>query len=94
MYLLIDDCRTYGYVIAKTPEALEVESFRKMPKEDYFRYIKRIGRSEDARRVKMADLEDNMDLSRLIRVGINPTEEDIKRQLKYEKAQEYLFRFE
>jgi (p)ppGpp synthase/HD superfamily hydrolase len=52
--------------------------------ENYDSFIGRICTNEIACRVKIADLEDNMDSSRLN----NPTEEDLKRQDKYVKALE------
>jgi (p)ppGpp synthase/HD superfamily hydrolase len=50
--------------------------------ESYMDFIRRCKENELARRVKMADIEDNMDLSRIQ----NPSEEDFKRVQKYEKA--------
>ncbi|MBW4460484.1 MAG: GTP pyrophosphokinase [Nodosilinea sp. WJT8-NPBG4] len=54
---------------------------------DYDAYITRvIGFNPDAIKVKLADLEDNMDLSRLP----NVTEKDIKRNRKYAIAKQDL----
>lgn len=49
---------------------------------DYFTYIKKIKNNPIARKVKLADLTHNMDLSRLPEVG----ESDLKRLEKYKKA--------
>jgi (p)ppGpp synthase/HD superfamily hydrolase len=50
--------------------------------ESYARYIQRCGANPVARRVKLADLEDNMDLRRLRRV----TAADVKRLNRYLQA--------
>ena len=52
----------------------------------YDDYIRRIRNNELARQVKICDLKDNSDLSRLKRV----TEQDIKRASKYRKALAFL----
>lgn len=52
--------------------------------EDYDAFIDRILKNETACRVKLADLHDNMDLTRIQ----NPTETDKERLKKYEKASE------
>ena len=49
---------------------------------DYFEYIKKLKDNPIARTVKIADLRHNSDKSRLD----NPTEKDLKRYVKYEKA--------
>lgn len=54
--------------------------------EGYFTYIQRVGTNAMARAVKIADLEDNMDVRRLPGV----TEKDFERLVKYRKAWEYL----
>ena len=54
--------------------------------ESYDDYINRVANNETARIVKLADLQHNMDLSRLPTV----TEKDLKRKRKYEKAYQYL----
>lgn len=50
--------------------------------ESYNSYIRRLGVNEIARRVKMSDLKNNMDLSRIK----NPKEQDYKRCQKYRKT--------
>lgn len=54
--------------------------------DDYFKYVKWIANNAIARKVKLADLEDNMDLSRLSEI----TDDDRKRLKKYQKAKERL----
>jgi len=54
--------------------------------ETYDEYLDRIGEDEFAIEIKLADLEDNMDMSRLK----NPTGKDYDRVVKYGKAREKL----
>ena len=54
--------------------------------ESYMDYIKRIGEDNICRIVKMCDLKDNMDITRLERV----TDKDFDRLKKYHKAYKYL----
>ena len=57
------------------------------PNDDYFVYLSKIKNNELAKAVKLADLEHNMDLSRLP----NPTDSDIKRlENKYKPAYHFL----
>jgi (p)ppGpp synthase/HD superfamily hydrolase len=58
--------------------------------EQYEYYIHRLAGNEDARIVKISDLVDNMDLTRIKK---SLTESDIKRTEKYLKAYIYLFGF-
>lgn len=58
----------------------------KKEKECYFDYIQRIKQNDIAREVKLADLEDNMNLKRIQ----NVTQEDIQRVEKYKKAKKIL----
>jgi guanosine-3',5'-bis(diphosphate) 3'-pyrophosphohydrolase len=55
--------------------------------EPYFDYIDRVNDNDLAREVKLADLTDNMDISRL--PGL-PTEHDLKRTKKYRHAERIL----
>ena len=57
--------------------------------EKYSDYVRRCGLNSIARAVKLHDLEDNMDLSRLKQV----TEKDLKRLNKYLVAYRYLLSF-
>lgn len=50
--------------------------------DEYLEYVAKIKRNEIARRVKLADLNDNMNLSRLDTI----TQEDLERRNKYESA--------
>ncbi|HRR40196.1 MAG TPA: NUDIX domain-containing protein [Syntrophales bacterium] len=64
-------------------EVLEaVDSLTRRKDEHYDRYISRIGENAIARRVKIADLEDNMDVRR----KKEPNGEDRRRMEKYRKA--------
>lgn len=54
--------------------------------EDYFDYVKKVEKNPISKKVKIADLKHNMDLSRLPQT----TEKDLKRLEKYKKALEYL----
>lgn len=59
--------------------------------EPYSDYILRVSKNPIARRVKIADLEHNMDLSRIP----NPTEKDFKRiETKYKNNYKFLKSFE
>lgn len=63
-----------------------VESVTKRNSETYQKYLERVALNPDAILVKLADLKDNMDLSRLPKL----TETDLKRQEKYSKARAFL----
>lgn len=54
--------------------------------ECYFDYIERVKQNDIAREVKLADLEDNMNLNRIQ----NITQKDIQRVEKYKKAKRIL----
>ena len=56
------------------------------PDDDYQSYIKKISKNKIARKVKMADLIHNSDLSRIE----HPSKKDIARCEKYRKAMIYL----
>ena len=56
------------------------------PDEDYMEYIKKLKPNPIAKAVKLADLKDNMDLTRIP----NPAEKDFIRLEKYKKAKAYL----
>jgi (p)ppGpp synthase/HD superfamily hydrolase len=67
-----------------------IESLRCVTKyseeEDYQEFIRRAATNKIATKVKMADIEDNLDLSRLGTL----TEKDLTRIEKYKKALKYL----
>ena len=71
----------FGYDIANAVKALTKESW-----EPYMVYIQRVGENPLARKVKLADLEHNMDLGRLHSI----TDKDRERTEKYKKAYDYL----
>ncbi|MGR6760317.1 HD domain-containing protein [Paenibacillus sp. T2-29] len=58
--------------------------------EPYMEFIRRCKQNELARKVKIADIEDNMDLSRIEQ----PTKKDYERTKKYEKALKELMSIE
>lgn len=67
-----------------SPEVVNaVDLLTKRPDEEYFDYVRRIVPSDLAREVKLADLSDNLDRSRL---NGKPTAADLKRFERYEKA--------
>jgi (p)ppGpp synthase/HD superfamily hydrolase len=67
-------------------DALDCVTKRDGQVEDYPEFILRSASNPIARRVKLADLEDNLDLRRLPK----PTKKDFKRLAKYSLAREFL----
>lgn len=69
-------------------EITAIEALTKSPDEhgDYRKFIERVSRNPLATRVKLADLNDNMDLTRLAHV----TDADRERLAKYERAKHQL----
>ncbi len=68
-------------------EAIEIVGYlTKKTGEDYDAFIKRISAHKKATRVKIKDIEDNMNLSRIDTVG----EVDLERVAKYHKSLKYL----
>lgn len=63
-----------------------VQAVTKREDEDYMDFVARAKRNPIARAVKLADLEHNMDLSRIP----NPTEKDLARVEKYRRAKAFL----
>lgn len=72
----------FGFTIRDAVDALT-----RRPDETYPDFIQRCGRNPIARRVKLADIADNMNLARL---GREPTEADLARQRKYADAKNVL----
>ncbi|KAF6630599.1 GTP pyrophosphokinase [Paenibacillus sp. EKM208P] len=72
----------------KVIEALKAITRKK--DESYMDFIRRCKQNELARKVKIADIEDNMDLSRIEQ----PTKKDYERTKKYEKALKELISIE
>ncbi|MDY0487661.1 HD domain-containing protein [Pasteurella multocida] len=63
-----------------------VDAITKRDGEDYHGYLQRVKSNDIARKVKIADLTHNMDLSRLPKI----TEKDLSRQRKYQQAKQFL----
>lgn len=62
----LEDLRERGY----SEEILRaLDALTRHPEESYAEFIERAGQDAVARRVKLADLEDNMDLRRLAQLG-------------------------
>ena len=75
--------------LSKYFDSTVIEALRVLTKkndDNYEEYIKRVKTNEIATIVKLKDLEHNMDLTRLDEV----TEDDLKRNEKYEDAISYL----
>ena len=81
----LDDLRNEGFS-EKVVSA--VECLTKQDGENYDSYIERISFNPLAVKIKLADLEDNRDLTRLPEV----TDKDLERLEKYDKALEKLTR--
>ena len=64
-----------------------VKILKKEPNEDYSTYIERISKDNEAILVKLADLEHNMQLTRLTK---ELSEKDIERLKKYHRSYLYL----
>ena len=75
-------------ILAGLPETVvsAVQILTKKKGQDYQQYLELVKSSPIARRVKLADLKHNSDLSRLAPV----TEKDLERLEKYKKAIDYL----
>lgn len=63
-----------------------VEALTKQNSESYSDFVQRVAANDIARKVKIADIEDNMDLTRLSEVS----EKTIERQVKYHRARQQL----
>lgn len=80
---------TYEMLEAEGFPPVVIEALRCVTKrkgEDYDVFITRSLNNDIARKVKLADLEDNMDIRRIA----SPTQEDLERIAKYRRAWEYL----
>lgn len=78
-----DDLKKEGFP-AEIIEA--VKALTKGENETYEDFIKRVGKNSLAAKVKLSDLVNNMDISRIP----EPTKKDYERIEKYHKAAEYL----
>lgn len=75
----LDDLRKEGF----SEEVLSaIESVTKMPGESYEDFVERAAQNPIGRAVKLADLEENSDLSRIA----SPSWEDLERIEKYRRA--------
>jgi len=75
----LDDLRKEGF----SEEVLSaIESVTKMPGESYEDFVERAAQNPIGRVVKLADLEENSDLSRIT----SPSWEDLERVEKYRRA--------
>lgn len=63
-----------------------LKALTRLPNEEYNDFIVRVSKNLYARRVKIADIEHNMDLTRLNSIN----EKDIKRFMKYKRCKEFL----
>lgn len=80
----LDDLESMGYGDSV------IDALRLLTHDDsvpYLDYVRDIAKSPLARKVKLADLAHNSDLTRL---DHEPTEQDLKRYHKYQKAREIL----
>ena len=75
----LDDLRRLGY---PDPVVTAVDCLTRREDESYEEFVERAGAHPIARRVKLADLEDNMDIRRLPEV----TERDLERLNRYIRA--------
>lgn len=90
---VVEDCADWPLARLRaegfSDEVLEaLASVTKLPHEeaDYEAFIRRAATNPIGRRVKIADLKDNMDLSRIP----HPTDKDLRRVEKYRRAIEFL----
>ena len=78
-----EDLKVEGF---STEVISALEHLTRGKNEKYFDYIERIKMNSMAKKVKLVDLEDNMDISRIQ----NPTKKDYDRLKKYKKAKDRL----
>ena len=81
----LEDIRREGF---STTVVMALASVTRRPSEPYNQYIVRAAANPIGRRVKLADLEDNCDLSRLPK----PTRSDHDRIVKYRRAIELIMK--
>lgn len=85
---VVEDCPKWNFDRLRSEGFSEtvlsaLDSVTKRKDEDYDAFILRAGANEIGRRVKLADLADNCDLSRIKK----PSDRDYERVLKYRKAE-------
>ena len=82
---VLEDCPDHMWMVQEagfSPKILEaLNALTKRPLEPYGDFIARVGLNPLATEVKLADMRDNSDLSRIP----NPTDKDRERAAKYEK---------
>ncbi|MDR6624395.1 hypothetical protein [Caulobacter segnis] len=82
---VLEDCPDHVWMVREagfSPKILEaLDALTKQPLEPYGDFILRVGMNPLATQVKLADMRDNSDLSRIP----NPTDKDRERVAKYEK---------
>ena len=84
---VLEDSNIDLYPFNFPPHVLRaIEVITKNKGEKYQDYIKRVAQNRIAKKVKIADLEDNMDITRLFALS----EKDYKRLSKYQEAWAYL----
>ena len=86
--ITLDQLRGEGFP-ATVIEAVEALTKRPEEENDYEAFIRRVAPNPLARTVKLADLRDNCDMSRIAL----PTEKDRRRIEKYKRAIQYLESF-
>ena len=87
---LFEDCDDWDYkrLYKLIPNATVCDAVEVLTKKiDYESYIKSVAKNEYARQVKIADLKDNMDITRFRK---QLSDKDIERLKKYHKAYLYL----
>ena len=82
-HMTIDDLRAAGFPLKVT---VAVSLLTHDPAVDYFDYVRAIKANSIAKKVKLADLQHNSDLSRWARID----EQDIERTRKYAQAKAIL----
>lgn len=75
----LDDLRVEGF---SEIEIAGVDAMTRRPGETYREFITRVKLNQEARQVKIADIEENMDLSRIP----NYTAQDVRRLVRYREA--------
>ena len=87
---ILEDCQEWNWIHLSQLFGLEITNavvaITKDYDESYDKYISRVKNNKYARIVKICDMTDNMDISRLNEI----TEKDIERIQKYHKAFIYL----
>lgn len=84
-----DTTITYGYLIEEGFSMYIIDAIHNVTRqngESYMDFIRRCKQNSIGRKVKLADLEDNMNLDRIP----NPTQKDYDRLKKYGKAKKIL----